>query len=140
MGGVCNLTQTAVLAQNAMMYCGLTLLLDAVVLADMASAADLSVSCAGHVRVPDRGGGLGVTWFMCAHCTTTCQLSSCLFLNCAAVRRHISSSKPCFTSSMGFWDIQVEALSSYLMAGCRAEWGRNQTSDTSCQVMYSSSD
>ncbi len=67
MGGVCNLTQTALLARNAMMYRGLTLLLAAVVLTDMASAADSSGSCAGHVRVPARGDGLGVTRFVCAH-------------------------------------------------------------------------
>jgi hypothetical protein len=123
MGGACNLTQTAVLARNAMMYCGLTLLLAAVVLTNMASAADSSVSCEGNVRVPALGDGLGVTRFVCAHCTATGQLSSCcLFLNRAAVRRHIPSSKPCFTTGMGFWEIQVEALSGDSMAGGGWSW------------------
>jgi hypothetical protein len=72
--GACNLSQTAVLARNAMMYRGLTLLLAAVVL--MASAADSSGSCAGHVRTPARGDGVGVTRFVCAHCTAAGQLSS----------------------------------------------------------------
>ncbi len=55
MGGSCNLTQTAVLARNAMMYRGLTLLLAALVLTDMASAADSCGSCAGHVKSPSPG-------------------------------------------------------------------------------------
>ncbi len=101
-----------------MMYRGLTLLLAAAVLTDMASAADSSGSCAGHVRVPARGDGLGVTRFVCAHCTATSQLSSrSLFLNRAAVRRHISASKPCFTAGMGFREIAVEARPGDSMAG-----------------------
>ncbi len=101
-----------------MMYRGLTLLLAVVVLTDMASAANSSGSCAGHVRVPARGDGLGVTRFVCAHCTATCQLSSSgLFLNRAAVRRHISASKPCFTAGMGFREIAVEAWPGDSMAG-----------------------
>ena len=123
-----------------MMYRGLTLLLAAVVLTDMASAADSSGSCAGHVRVPALGDGLGVTRFVCAHCTATSQLSSrCLFLNRAAVRRHISASNPCFTAGMGFLGIAVEGnlrpgpAIRWLEAG--AEWGRHRTSDTSRQVM-----
>ncbi len=76
----------------------------------------------GHVlvmsRVPALGEGLGVTRFVCAHCTTTGQLSSRgLFLNRAAVLRHISSSKPCFTAGMGFREIAVEALPGDSMAG-----------------------
>ena len=103
-----------------MMYRGLTLLLvlAAVVFTDMARAGDSSGSCAGHVRVPARGDGLGVTRFVCAHCTATGQLSSrCLFLNRAAVRRHISASKPCFTAGMGFREIAVEALPGESIAG-----------------------
>ncbi len=118
MGRVCNLMQTVVLARNAMICCGLTLLLAAMVLTDTASAADSSGSCAGHVRVPARGDRLGATLFVCAHCTATGQLSGCcLFLNRAAVRRHISSSKPCFTAGMGFRKIVVEALTCNSMAG-----------------------
>ena len=100
------------------MYCGLTLLLAAVVLADMASASESPGPPASHTRVPARGDGQGVTRFVCAHCTTTGQLSSRgLFLNSAAVRRHISASKPCFTAGMGFLEIVVEALSGDSMAG-----------------------
>ncbi len=120
MDGSCNLTQIAVLARNAMMYRGLTLLLAAVVLTDMASDADSSGSCAGHARVPARGDGLGlgVTRFMCAHCTATGQLSSSgLFLNRAAVRRHISASKPCFAAGMVFREIAVEARPCDSMVG-----------------------
>jgi hypothetical protein len=107
-----------VLARNAMMYRGLTLLLAVVVLADMASAAESSGSCAGHVRVPARGDGLGVTRFVCAHCTATGQLSSSgLFLSRAAVRRHISVSKPCFSAGIGFREIAVEARPGDSMAG-----------------------
>ncbi len=101
-----------------MMYCGLTLLLAAVVLTDMASAANSSWSCAGHVRVPALSDGLGVTRSVCAHCTTTGHLSSSgLFLNHAAVSRHISASKPCFTAGMGFQEIAVEGLPGDSMAG-----------------------
>ena len=61
---------------------------------------------------PARGwlGCGGVTCFVCAaHCTSTGQLSSrCLFLNRAAVQRHIAASKLCFTSGQGFREIQVE--------------------------------
>ena len=100
------------------MYSGLTLLLAAVVFTDMASAGDSSGSCAGHVRVPARGDGVGVTRFVCALCTATGQLSSrSLFLNRAAVRRHISASKPCFTAGMGFREIAVEARPCESMAG-----------------------
>jgi hypothetical protein len=92
MGSSCKPTQTVVLAQSAMMYCGLTLLLAAAVLTVMASAADSSKSYAGHARVSVLGGGVTVTRFVFAHCTATCQLSSrCLFLNRAPVRRHIST-------------------------------------------------
>ena len=118
MGGVCNLMQTAVLARNAMMYRGLTLLLAVVVLADMASAAESPGPSASHTRVTARGDGQGVTRFVCAHCTATGQLSSrCLFLNRAAVRRHISASKPFFTAGMGFREIAVEARPGESMAG-----------------------
>ncbi len=103
---------------HAMMYCGLTLLLAAVVLADMASAAESSGPFAGHIRVTARGDGLGVTRFVCAHCTATGQLSSSsLFLNRADVRCHISASKPCFFAGMGFQEIAVEARPGDSMAG-----------------------
>ncbi len=116
--GSCNVTQTAVLARYAMMYRGLTLLLAVVVLADMASAAESPGPSASHTRVTAWGDGQGVTRFVCAHCTATGQLSSCgLFLNRAAVRRHISASKPCFSAGMGFREIAVEARPCDSMAG-----------------------
>ena len=116
--GSCNVTHTAVLARYAMMYRGLTLLLAAVVLADMASASESPGPPASHTRVPARGDGQGVTRFVCAHCTATGQLSSSgMFLNRAAVRRHISASKPCFSAGMGFREIAVEARPGDSMAG-----------------------
>ena len=116
--GSCNVTHTAVLARYAMMYRGLTLLLAAVVLADMASASESPGPPASHTRVPARGEGQGVTRLVCAHCTATGQLSSrCLFLSRAAVRRHISASKSCFSAGMGFREIAEEALPGDSMAG-----------------------
>ena len=116
--GSCNVTQTAVLAQYAMMYRGLTRLLAAVLLADMASAAESSGPSAGHSRVTARGDGPGVARFVCAHCTATGQLSSrCLFLSRAAVSCHISASKPCFSAGLGFREIAVEARPGDSMAG-----------------------
>ena len=101
-----------------MMYRGLTLLLAAVLLADMASAAESSGPLAGHTRVTARGDVRGVARFVCAHCTATGQLSSRgLFLNRAAVRRHISASKPCFSAGLGFREIAVEARPGDSMAG-----------------------
>ena len=100
------------------MYRGLTLLLAAVVLADMASAAESPGPSAGHTRVTALGDGQGVTRFVCAHCTATGQLSSSgLFLNRAAVRRHVSASNPCFSAGMGFREIAVEARPGDSMAG-----------------------
>jgi hypothetical protein len=59
-----------------------------------------------------------MTRFVCAHCTSAGQLSSrYLFLNWAAVQRHITASKPCFTSGQGFREVQVEALAGDVMAG-----------------------
>ena len=135
--GSCNVTHTAVFARYAMMYRGLTLLLAAVVLADMASASESPGPPASHTRVPARGDGQGVTRFVCAHCTATGQLSSRgLFLNRAAVRRHISASKPCFSAGMGFREIAVEARPGDSMAGGGAERGRHRTSDISRLVMH----
>ena len=116
--GSCKVTQTDVLARYAMMYRGLTLLLAVVLLVDMASAAESSGPSAGHTRVTARGDVPGVAWFVCAHCTATGQLSSSsLFLNRAAVRRHISASKPCFFSGLDFREIAVEARPGDSMAG-----------------------
>ena len=63
--------------------------------------------------------GLGrVTRFVCAHCTSTGKLSSHgLFLNRAAVRRHIAASKPCHAAQDGIRQIQMKARSGDIMAG-----------------------
>ena len=60
----------------------------------------------------------GVTRFVCVNCTTTGKLSSRgLFLNRAAVRRHISAAKACFAADLGFSEIRVDARSGDVMAG-----------------------
>ena len=65
--------------------------------------------------------GLGpgrVTRFVCAHCTSTGKLSSPgLFLNWAAVCRHIAASKPYHAAQEGIRQIQMEARSGDIMAG-----------------------
>ena len=64
------------------------------------------------------GLGVTVTWFVCAHCTATGQLSSRgLFLNRAAVRRHIAAAKSCRAADLGIREIQVEARPGDVMAG-----------------------
>ena len=76
--------------------------------------------------VPPATGGLeglgccpgGVSRFVCVHCTSTGQRSSRgLFLNRAAVRRHIGHSKPCHAADLGYREIHVEARAGDVMAG-----------------------
>jgi hypothetical protein len=82
--------------QYALTWCINTLLLTAV-------AIMASVLAAG----PAQGLGGRVTRFVCAKCTETGQLSSWgLFLSRAAVWRHL-----------GFQEIQVDVLTSDVMAG-----------------------
>jgi hypothetical protein len=70
-----------------------------------------------HLGAP-AAGGLGVTRFVCANCTTTGQLSSRgLFLNQDSVRRHIAASKHCRAADLGYRQIQVEARSGDVIAG-----------------------
>ena len=93
------------LARNAMSCILRTLLLVAV----MASSAG-----------PDAGPPIqcGVTRFVCVNCSKTGKLSSRgLFLNRAAVRRHISAAKACFAADLGFSEIRVDARSGDVMAG-----------------------
>ena len=73
----------------------------------------------GHAGTPTaRGLGVGVTRFVCAHCTSTGQLSSGgLFLNRASVQRHNAASKHCRAADLGYWEIQVEAQAGDVMAG-----------------------
>ncbi len=87
----------------------------------LASVA-LMAAASGKLQVgaggPSAGLGLGVTCFVCAHCTATGQLSSCgLFLNRSSVRRHIAASKPCPAADLGYREFQVEALAGDVMAG-----------------------
>ncbi len=64
------------------------------------------------------GTGSTVTRFVCAHCTATGLLSSCrLFHNRAAVKRHISASRPCRAEDLGFREIHVDVWASDVMAG-----------------------
>ena len=88
-----------------------TILLVAVVI----MASGVSVPAAGPAAP---GLGCRATRFVCAKCTKTGQLSSRgLFLSQAAVRRHIAASKPCRAAKLGIKEIQVEVLTSDVMAG-----------------------
>ena len=93
-----------------------TLLLASVAL--MAAASGKPQVGAGGPSAAPAGLGLGVSRFVCAHCTATGQLSSRgLFLNRASVRRHIAASKPCRAADLGYREIQVEARAGDVMAG-----------------------
>ena len=92
------------------------LLLAAVTSVIMASV-QVPVSAAAG---PTAGGPAAgrVTRFVCAHCTSTGQLSHRgMFLNRASVRRHIAASKPCREANLGIRKIQVEARAGDVMAG-----------------------
>ena len=96
-----------------------TLLLAAVVSVIMAS---VPVPVTGSVAAGPAGSGTGrVTRFVCAHCTSTGELSHRgMFLNRASVRRHIAASKPCRDARMGIREILLEAWAGDVMAG---GWG-----------------
>jgi hypothetical protein len=103
----CIPTKTVQLARYAMMSVGQILLLAAAVMASVPA-----------VQCPYGLGPGRVTRFVCAHCTSTGKLSSHgLFLNRAAVRRHIAASKPCHAAQDGIRQIQMEARSGDIMAG-----------------------
>ena len=98
-----------------MMPDGRILLLAAAVMASVPVAA---AAAWGPVHDTDGLGRVMVTRFVCAHCTSTGKLSSHgLFLNRAAVRRHIAASKPCHAAQDGIRQIQMEARSGDIMAG-----------------------
>ena len=80
----------------------------------MASSVPVSASALSDILAgPDR-----VTRFVCGHCTATGKLSSRgLFLNRAAVRRHIAASKPCRAAEAVVRMIQVETRAGDVMAG-----------------------
>ena len=100
-----------------------TLLLIAVAI--MASRASVPAGGPGAT-----GLGCRATRFVCAKCTETGQLSSRgLFLSRAAVRRHIAASKPCRAAKLGIREIQVDVLTSDVMAGARAGGGAGPAPD-----------
>ena len=107
------------MARYAMTWSVCTLLLTAVAL--MASRASVPAG-------PDLEQGWAatrtLTRFVCAKCSETGQLSSrCLFLTRAAVHRHICALKPCSTAKMGIREIQVDVLTSDVMAGAGGSAG-----------------
>ena len=94
-------------ARNAMMSIFRTLLLAFAVMASVPAPGPADSDAAGRT-----------TRFVYAHCTSTGKLSSRgLFLNRAAVRRHIAASKHCRDAEEGIRTIQVEALAGDDMAG-----------------------
>ena len=89
-----------------------------------ASVALTVIMASGPTRIQPGGqpgggpGPLGVTRFVCAHCTATGELSSRgLFLNRASVRRHIAASQACRAANLGVREIHVEARAGDVMAG-----------------------
>ena len=87
-------------------------------------AAVASVIIMASVQVPLSAAGPGgpcvgrVTRFVCAHCTSTGELSHRgMFLNRASVNRHIAATKPCREAKLGILEIQVEARAGDVMAG-----------------------
>ena len=91
----------------------------ALLLAAVASVIMASVQVPVSTAAGLTGPGAGrVTRFVCAHCTSTGQLSHRgMFLNRASVRRHIAASKPCREANQGIREIQVEARAGDVMAG-----------------------
>ena len=84
----------------------------------LASVAFMAAASCKHDVGSPAAGGLGVTRFVCAHCTATGQVSSRgLFFNQASVLRHIAASKHCRAADLGYRQIQVEARVGDVMAG-----------------------
>jgi hypothetical protein len=88
-----------------------TLLLTAVAI--MASRASVSAADLGQVlRSPAT-----LTRYVCATCSETGQLSSLgMFLSRVAVLRRMAASKACFAANLGIREIQVDVLTSDVMA------------------------
>ena len=102
-------TKPIQVARYALMAIFRPILLAALAFAVMASSVPISASALSDVLAAGAGAGR-VTRFVCAHGTSTGQLSSRgRFLNRAAVRRHIAASKPCHAADAGIRTIQVEA-------------------------------
>jgi hypothetical protein len=114
-------TKAIQVARYALMAIFRPILLAALAFAVMASSVPISASALSDVLAAGAGPGRAgrVTRFVCAHCTSTGKLSSHgLFLNRAAVRRHIAASKPCHAVDAGIRTIQVEeARAGDVMAG-----------------------
>ena len=112
-------------ARYALMAIFQPILLAVLAFSVMASSVPISASALSDVLAAGAGPGRGdagagrLTRFVCAHCTATGKLSSRgLFLNRAAVRRHIAASKPCHAADAGIRTIQVEeARAGDVMAG-----------------------
>jgi hypothetical protein len=100
---------------HAMMSVTRTLLLAAVASVIMAS---VPVPVTGSAAAGLAGSGIGrVARFVCAHCTSTGELSHRgMFLNQASVRRHIAATKPCCEANMGIREILMEARAGDVMA------------------------
>ena len=117
----CATTKPIQVARYALMAIFRPILLAALAFAVMASSIPISASALSDVLAAGAGPGRAgrVTRFVCAHCTSTGKLSSHgLFLNRAAVRRHIAASKPCHAADAGIQTIQVEeARAGDVMAG-----------------------
>ncbi len=112
--------QTKKIGQVARMQLSVTrtLLLAAVASVIMASVP-VPVTRAGSAAAGPAGSGtVRVTRFVCAHCTSTGELSHRgMFLNRASVRRHIAASKPCRDVNMGIREILLGARAGDVMAG-----------------------
>ncbi len=68
---------------------------------------------------------------MCVHTivvlSTHLSVPSALFLSLAEVLLHLAlASKPCFAAKLGFWVIQVDVLTSDVMAGAGGAAGPAQ--------------
>ena len=102
-------------ARYALMAIFQPILLAVLAFAVMASSVPISASALSDILAAGTGPGRGdagagrLTRFVCAHCTATGKLSSRgLFLNRAAVRRHIAASRPRHAADAGIRTIQVE--------------------------------
>jgi hypothetical protein len=81
--------------------------------------ASVPVAVTGSAAAGPAGSGTRrVTRFVCAHCTSTGELSHHgMFLNQASILRHIAAIKPCREANLGILEIQLEARAGDVMAG-----------------------
>jgi hypothetical protein len=116
MVSACKHDCTKSVARYSMTWSVCTLVLTAAAI--MASRASVPVGPDSESPVMHgRAATRPLTRFVCAKCSETGQLSSRgLFLNRAAVHRHISQSKPCSAAKMGIREIKAEVQTSDVMA------------------------